>query len=136
MDKTNIRLLGAIIITALVLVALSMDPLPRILLGIIVGLPSFLLMLISRRQLGDSFSVMPEAKKLVTTGLYYRIQHPMYFFLDMFLVSIIVILKWSVLLWVWIILVVVQILQSRREEKVLSAALGDEYKTYQQQTWF
>jgi protein-S-isoprenylcysteine O-methyltransferase Ste14 len=136
MDKTIIRLLGAIIIAALALAVIAMNPVPRLVIGIIVGLPSFLLMLISRRQLGDSFSVMPEAKTLVTTGLYYRIQHPMYFFLDLLLVSIIVILKWSVLLWVWIILVVVQILQSRKEEKVLSVAFGAEYKTYQKQTWF
>ena len=136
MDKTIIRLLGAIVIAALVLVALSMGPLPRLVIGIIIGLPSFLLMLISRRQLGDSFTIMPEAKKLVTTGLYYRIQHPLYFFLDLFLVSIIVVLGWSLLLWIWIILVVMQILQSRREEKVLAAAFGAEYKTYQQQTWF
>jgi protein-S-isoprenylcysteine O-methyltransferase Ste14 len=113
-----------------------MGPLPRLVIGIIIGLPSFLLMLISRRQLGDSFSIMPEAKTLVTTGLYYRIQHPMYFFLDLFLVSIIIVLGWSILLWAWIILVVVQILQSRREEKVLSAAFGAEYEAYQSQTWF
>ena len=136
MNKTIIRLLGAIVIAALVLVALSMDPFPRLVIGILIGLPSFLFMLISRRQLGDSFTIMPEATKLVTTGLYYRIQHPMYFFLDLFLVSIIVVLGWSLLLWIWIILVVMQILQSRREEKVLSAAFGAEYKTYQQQTWF
>ncbi len=95
MDKTITRLLGAIIIAALVLVALSMGPLTRLVIGIIIGLPSFLLMLISRRQLGESFTIMPEAKTLVTTGLYYRIQHPLYFFLDLFLVSIIIVLGWS-----------------------------------------
>jgi protein-S-isoprenylcysteine O-methyltransferase Ste14 len=136
MDKTIIRLTGALIAAVLAAAAASMNPILRLAIGISIGLPSLVLMLVSRRQLGDSFSLMPEARKLVTTGLYSRIQHPLYVFLDLFLIAVIVTSGWAILLWIWGILIVMQTLQSRREEKILLAAFGDEYKTYQNRTWF
>lgn len=130
-----VRVLALGVVLASALLATSMDQSSRLAVGIIVGLPSFVLMTISRRQLGKSFSVMPEARALVTTGLYSRIQHPMYVFLDLFLVSLIVALGWPVLLFGWAIVVVLQILQGRREEKVLAVSFGSDYETYRSQTW-
>ena len=94
-----------------------------------------MLMMISRRQLGNSFSVLPEAKALVSTGLYLKLQHPMYLFLDLFLAALIVALHWPVLLWAWGILVVIQTVQVRREEKVLAASFGAAYEAYRGGTW-
>jgi protein-S-isoprenylcysteine O-methyltransferase Ste14 len=136
MDKIVIRLVGAAIVAALAFAATSMGEIPRIALSIVIGLPSFVLMNISRSQLGKSFSIMPEAKALVTAGLYSRIQHPMYVFLDLFLVSVIVALHWPILLGAWAIVVVVQTVQCRREEKVLAAAFGADYEAYRGRTWF
>lgn len=135
MDKTMIRLVGAAVVAALAFAATAIDETPRIALSIAIGMPSFVLMIISRRQLGKSFSVMPEARALVTTGLYSRIQHPMYVFLDLFLVSVIVALGWPILLWAWGIVLVVQTLQARREEKVLAAAFGADYEVYGSRSW-
>lgn len=135
MNKTIIRLVGAALVAALVMVATSMSQNFRIASAIVIGLPSFLLMLISRRQLGKSFSIMPAAKTLVTSGLYKRIQHPMYFFLDLFLAAVIIILNWPILLWIWAIIVIVQVLQARQEEKVLATAFGTDYDAYRNQTW-
>jgi protein-S-isoprenylcysteine O-methyltransferase Ste14 len=43
--------------------------------------PVLILLTISRIQLGDSFSVSPQAKQLVTRGgLYSRIRNPIYVF--------------------------------------------------------
>jgi protein-S-isoprenylcysteine O-methyltransferase Ste14 len=136
MKKTFIRLAGAAVLAALAFGALSLDRGPRLTIGIVVGVPSFVLMIISRRQLGSSFSVAPEARALVTTGLYSRIQHPMYLFLDLFLLALIIILAWPVLLWIWGILCLVQVVQERREERLLSSSFGAEYSTYDAQTWF
>jgi protein-S-isoprenylcysteine O-methyltransferase Ste14 len=136
MDKTIIRLVAAAIVAALAFAATSMGDTPRIALSVVIGLPSFILMNISRSQLGKSFSIMPEARALVTTGLYSRIQHPMYVFLDLFLVSVMVGLGWPILLWAWAIVVVVQTMQGRREEKVLAAAFGADYAAYNGRTWF
>jgi protein-S-isoprenylcysteine O-methyltransferase Ste14 len=135
-DKTIVRLVGAAIVVALALAATLMGGTSRIALSIVVGLPSFVLMMVSRNQLGKSFSIMPEAKALVTKGLYSRIQHPMYFFLDLFLVSFIVGLGWPILLLAWAIVVVVQTVQGRREERVLAAAFGADYEAYRSRVWF
>lgn len=136
MEKTVYRFAGAAIIAALALAATWKGDGTRLAIGLIVAVPSFVLMVVCRRQLGSSFSVMPEAKALVTSGLYSRIMHPMYFFLDLFLIGLVVILGWPVLVGAWALLIIVQTLQARREERVLSAAFGTQYDAYANQTWF
>jgi protein-S-isoprenylcysteine O-methyltransferase Ste14 len=79
---------------------------------------------------------MPEARGLVTSGLYSRIMHPMYFFVDLFLIGLVVIIGWPVLVGAWTLLVIVQSLQARREERVLSEAFGTQYDAYANRTWF
>jgi len=136
MDKTALRLMGAAIAAALAFAATSMSQIPRLAIGIVVGLPSIVLIIIGRRQLGKAFSVKPKAKALVTTGLYSRIQHPMYVFLDLFLLAVIVAFQLPVILWAWGTLVVVHAIEARREEKVLSSAFGPDYEEYRRRTWF
>jgi protein-S-isoprenylcysteine O-methyltransferase Ste14 len=122
-------------VAALALAATSMDQTFRIVVSVAIGLPAFVLMNVSRHQLGTSFSVMPQAKALVTTGLYSRIQHPMYVFLDLFLAALIVAFNIPLALVLWGIIVVVQTLQSRREEQVLEARFAGEYEAYRSRTW-
>lgn len=136
MDKTALRLMGAAIAAALAFAATSMSQIPRIAIAIVVGLPSVVLIIIGRRQLGNSFSVKPKAKELVTTGLYSKIQHPLYVFLDLFLLAVIVAFQLPVMLWAWGILVVVHAIEARREEKVLLSAFGPSYEEYRRRSWF
>jgi len=135
MDKTAIRLVGAAAVAALVLAASSLNQIQRLVLSLAFGLPSLVLLIVSRRQLGTSFSVMPEARKLVTSGLYSKIEHPMYVFLDLFLAAVILALGLPYLLFIWAILVTMQMLQARREEKVLTVAFGSADRAYRSQTW-
>ncbi len=135
MKKIILRLVGASILVVLAFAASSMDEDARIAISILVCLPSCALMIMSRRQLGDSFTVAPKAKVLVTTGLYSRIQHPMYLFLDLFILSIIVAIDIRPLIFVWAGLVIIQLMQSKREERVLSKAFGEEYQGYEARTW-
>jgi len=135
MKNIFFRLMGAAIVAMLALAATSTGPGTRIAIGIVVGLSSFVLMIVSRRQLGEAFTVTPKAKALVTTGLYSRIQHPMYLFLDLFLLCIIVAINSPTLILAWAVLVVVQAIQSRREEKILSTAFGAQYDAYKDGTW-
>jgi len=135
-DKTVLRLLGGTIVAALAVVATTADQNARLAIGLLVGLPSLVLTIIGRVQLGKSFSVMPEARALVTTGLYSRLQHPMYVFLALFLAALIVVLGWSILIILWGALVIAQVIQARREEKVLAASCGADYEAYQRRTWF
>ncbi len=136
MNVTLIRLIGTVVLALFTVYAASLDPGMRLVIGIIVGVPSFILIIVGRRQLGTSFSVKPAAKALVTSGLYSRIQHPLYFFLDLWLIGVIVAFGWRILVVPWLVLVLVHIFQARREEKVLAAAFGAEYETYRQGTWF
>jgi protein-S-isoprenylcysteine O-methyltransferase Ste14 len=136
MDRTVLRAAGAVIVAALAFAATLAGEGARLALGVLIGLPSFALMIISRGQLGKSFAVLPEARELVTTGLYSKIQHPMYVFLDLFLVALIVVFDVPVLLLAWGILVAVQLLQVRREEKMLADAFGVSYESYRSRTWF
>ena len=136
MNRTVIRLIGAALAAALALAVISMDEIYRIAFGTTVGLISFVLLIISRLQLGKSFSVMPQARELVATGLYSRIQHPMYVFLDLVFVSLIVAFDLPILLFAWGIVVIVQTLQSRQEERILAACFGADYEAYRNRTWF
>lgn len=136
MDKTFKRVVYAVFVAALTFAALASGETARFVIAILVALPSLVLMLISRRQLGKSFSIGPKATALVTTGIYSKIQHPLYAFLDLLLVGIIIALNMPLLLLLWGGLVTAHILQARREENVLRAAFGAEYDAYRSSTWF
>ena len=49
-------------------------------LGRLCGLPSLVLLVVARIELGGAFSVRPKAQRLVTNGLYSRISNPIYLF--------------------------------------------------------
>ena len=95
-----------------------------------------MLWFVARRQLGVSFSVRPEARQLVTTGFYARFRHPIYVFGTMaFLLVLLALQGWQALA-IWAILIPVQVIRARREERVLTEAFGAEYDEYRKSTWF
>ena len=136
MSRTSYRLIAAALLAALAVLASSWSPGTRIAIAIALGAPSLVLMFVGRYQLGSSFAVRPAAKALVTSGLYSRIQHPMYVFLDLGLLAALVATGWTVAIAVWLAMVVVQAIQSQREETVLARAFGAEYEAYRRHTWF
>lgn len=91
---------------------------------------------IARLQLGRSFSVTPQARRLVTTGLYARIRNPIYVASPFLVIGLALVLDqwWPLLL--LLALVPIQMLRARREAAVLHAAFGQEYERYRAQTWF
>ena len=91
---------------------------------------------LARYQLGDSFSVTPQARELVTTGLYARFRNPIYLASPILLVGIALVLGrwWPMLL--LLVVVPVQVVRARREAQVLRAAFGAEYDRYRARTWF
>jgi protein-S-isoprenylcysteine O-methyltransferase Ste14 len=98
-----------------------------------VGLP---LLALARRQLGRAFAFTPAAKGLVTHGLYSRIPHPMYVFLDMTLLGVIVLLRQAWALAILVGLAIVQAWQAGREARVLEQRFGSEYRAYRARTWW
>jgi len=95
-----------------------------------------ILWVVARRQLGVAFSVKPQARQLVTTGLYAKLRHPIYVFGTMaFLLVLLALQGWQALT-IWAILIPVQVIRARREEAVLAEAFGAEYEAYRRSTWF
>jgi len=103
-------------------------------LGLSVGCA--ILWFVARRQLGVAFSVRPEARQLVTTGFCARLRHPIYVFGTMaFLLVLLALQGWQALA-IWAILIPVQVIRARREERVLTEAFGAQYEAYRNSTWF
>ncbi|MBP1636755.1 MAG: Phospholipid methyltransferase [Acidobacteria bacterium] len=98
-----------------------------------VGLP---LVVVSRIQLGRAFSVAPRATVLVARGVYSKIPHPMYAFLDVALLGLVILLRRRWLVAAWLALVAVHVWAAHREGRVLEQAFGEEYRRYRAQAWW
>ncbi len=104
--------------------------------GLIIAVPSLILLFTARFQLGHSFTVSPQAKQLVTHGLYSRIRNPMYVFSSLLVLGLFIALQRPGLFVLLAILLAVQIVRAHQEARVLEAKFGDEYRAYRAKTWF
>lgn len=104
-------------------------------IGAAIAVPAMLLLLVARIQLGNSFSVTPQARVLVTHGLYSKIRNPMYVFSALLILGFVLTLKPYATLFILAIFVPVQIIRAHQEGKVLETKFGDEYREYKKQTW-
>jgi protein-S-isoprenylcysteine O-methyltransferase Ste14 len=107
----------------------------RIAGAILAGI-GYALLVTARVQLGKSFAVQPEAKGLVTHGLYSRIRNPMYVFVDVMFFGLILVLEWHWILVLLAMFVIFHVRQARLEAKLLREKFGQEYLDYRKQTWF
>jgi protein-S-isoprenylcysteine O-methyltransferase Ste14 len=105
-----------------------------LLVGGLLAILSLILLVVARVQLGAAFSVLPQAKGLVTHGLYRWIPHPLYVFLDLALLGLVILLRAPWLLVIWVVFVGVHVWASTRESKVLEQAFGDAYREYRRRT--
>ncbi|MDE3202168.1 MAG: isoprenylcysteine carboxylmethyltransferase family protein [Acidobacteriota bacterium] len=136
--KLNIGTLLLILVAAL-LFARSVSHLPLTpmrVAGLAIAVPSFLLLVIARVQLGRAFSVGAKASTLVSTGLYSRIRNPIYVFGFLLCTGVII---WAGNPWLILFLAVLaplQIWRSGKEEAILEQTFGEEYLEYKRKTWF
>ncbi len=106
-------------------------------IGAAISVPAFGLWMLSRYQLGSSFAVRAEAKKLVAHGLYSKLRNPIYTFGFLAFVGEFVALGWYIWAAVFVVINLVgQRFRVKREEQVLEAAFGDDYRAYKSRTWF
>lgn len=103
--------------------------------GVILAVAGYILLLTARVQLGKSFAVTPQAKALVTHGLYSRIRNPIYVFVNVMWFGVIVALHLYWLFAPLLALLVFQVFRARREGQVLREAFGQAYLDYRKQTW-
>jgi protein-S-isoprenylcysteine O-methyltransferase Ste14 len=109
---------------------------PLWIVSLVLSLACAALWIVARRQLGASFSVRPEARHLVTTGLYSRLRHPIYVFGTLaFLLALLALQGWEMLA-IWAILIPIQFVRASREDRVLELAFGAEYAAWRDSTWF
>jgi protein-S-isoprenylcysteine O-methyltransferase Ste14 len=104
--------------------------------GAILAMAGYSLFVTARLQLGKSFSVSPQAKELVTHGLYSRIRNPIYVFVGVMWLGLIVALRLYWLLLPFFALLVMQMIRVGKEAKVLQERFGQTYLDYRKQTWF
>jgi protein-S-isoprenylcysteine O-methyltransferase Ste14 len=104
--------------------------------GIILAAISFPLWIVARMQLGSAFSITPQARGLVTSGLYAKMRHPVYVFGTVASLGALLALQIRPLFLIGVVLVPISLLRARREQQVLAAAFGDEYRRYVEKTWF
>ena len=109
---------------------------PMRIAGLAVLFPSIVLLTVSRFQLGNSFSVSPQAKKLVTHGIYSRIRNPIYVFGAFVIGGLFLFLERPLFLLLIVPGVILQITRARAEARVLEERFGDEYHRYKASTWF
>ncbi|WP_291271542.1 isoprenylcysteine carboxylmethyltransferase family protein [Geothrix sp.] len=105
-------------------------------LGAIIVIVFLALLTVARRQLGNSFSITAEARNLVTTGIYSRLRHPVYVFSSVLVLGLALYFKMPWLAVILIIILPMQFLRARQEEKILTQAFGEAYLAYRKTTWF
>ena len=136
--KLNLITLAIILVFAVLFIRYTsgMPWTPAHIIGLSIAVPAFLLLVVARLQLGSAFSVQAKASTLVTTGLYSRIRNPIYVFGALFITGMVIWANKPWLLLIFVILIPLQILRSRKEAKVLEEKFGPAYLAYKQKTWF
>jgi protein-S-isoprenylcysteine O-methyltransferase Ste14 len=104
--------------------------------GLALIIPSFVLLVIAFFQLGDSLSVTPQAKELVTKGLYAKLRHPIYLFEQLLCLGFALIVQNMIIYVFCVLLLVRNIWRGRQEHRVLEEKFGEAYRAYVKQLWF
>ena len=108
---------------------------PLRIFGGVLTVFSLILLTVSRVNLGNSFSITPQAQELVRRGIYSKVRHPVYVFGLLTLIGVALYANLPYLLWFLLVLVPMQLLRARAEEKVLIEKFGDAYINYKAKTW-
>jgi protein-S-isoprenylcysteine O-methyltransferase Ste14 len=104
--------------------------------GVALAAVSFVFVVLARVQLGRSFAVTPRASNLVTHGLYSRLRHPIYIFVDLTICGVaLAVHSWYVLLPL-VIMVPMQARNAHGESKLLQEKFGERFEIYRRATWF
>ncbi len=117
--KTNIFTLVLVLLVIIVLGIHfgSLPWTPARIAGVVIGLPSVVLLVLARIELGGSFSVRPKAQTLVTHGLYSRIRNPIYLFGGLAIAGVFLYINQPLYLSIFVVLIPLQIYRARQESK-------------------
>jgi protein-S-isoprenylcysteine O-methyltransferase Ste14 len=125
-----------LIVVAIIIVDLWNAPwTPSKVVGLILTVFGFGMVAVARYQLGKSFSITPQARRLVTGGIYSVVRHPVYVFGMIGAAGVILYVQRAALLWWLLPVIAIQVVRARAEERVLTEKFGDEYRQYRARTW-
>lgn len=104
--------------------------------GLSVATAGFGLWMLARYQLGHSFSATAQARHLISTGLYRRFRHPIYYFGGLAHLGVLVALQiwWIPLIWA-AYASAIQWKRMSHEDRVLEEAFGKEFRTLRRNAW-
>jgi protein-S-isoprenylcysteine O-methyltransferase Ste14 len=104
--------------------------------GLALIIPSSILLIIAFFQIEDSLSVTPQAKELVTKGLYSKIRHPIYLFEQLLCIGFTLIVQ-NIIIYVFCVLLLARnIWRGRQENRILEEQFGKAYREYVRRLWF
>jgi protein-S-isoprenylcysteine O-methyltransferase Ste14 len=86
--------------------------------------------------LGDSFSAFPKAKRLIMSGIYSRLRHPIYTGLSTMLLGWCVIIQNLTIALITLGFIICLIIRAYLEEKILTKKFGKTYLNYKKNTLF
>jgi protein-S-isoprenylcysteine O-methyltransferase Ste14 len=109
---------------------------PLRLTGLVLMIPALILLTVARIQLGNSFSLTPQANQLVTRGIYSRIRNPIYVFGTIVFTGLFLFLERPLLLLLLVPVLILQISRARAEARLLEEHFGEQYRQYKASTWF
>jgi protein-S-isoprenylcysteine O-methyltransferase Ste14 len=110
---------------------------PLVYVGLTVGLSGVALWIMAMIHLGKSLAVLPGGEQLVTQGVYRYLRHPVYLGIDMTLFGLFLAVGSTVgMIYFSLVVLPLNSIRSRLEEKALLRKFGNQYQNYRQNTWF
>lgn len=124
------------IVFTIVFSALARPPWPAYRwLGLVLAVVGFAGITVARFTLGDSFSIAPEARKLVNSGIYSRLRHPVYVFGMLAIAGVFLYVRIPSACLVLVPVAILQVKRAQAEERVLTEKFGEAYIDYKRRTW-
>jgi protein-S-isoprenylcysteine O-methyltransferase Ste14 len=126
-----------LVVFAAIFIAMAQPPWPAYrLVGFTLAIIGIAALTVARITLGNSFSIAPEARHLVTNGIYSRFRHPVYVFSAIAIAGLFLYVRLPMMCLLLVPIAAVQVIRARAEERVLTEKFGDAYLQYKRQTWF
>ncbi len=102
---------------------------------ILLTVIAFLFWALAQHELGDALTLLPRGKRLITSGIYKKVRHPIYIASMGVFVCLSLYTMNALILVITFALIILQTFRAAFEEKVLLKTFGNLYMEYKKNTW-